>query len=632
MRGTASDFEVRRFAPARIGGMLAQHLRSLHSMSAIRTCYAVLSGIALLGSGGGLRAGSPEHRQVLQPVHEYLHLEDVARTDSSGQLVLNGFLNYTHLGSDFGFLGPASLHVSKDPGAICADLSSRPNDWAGVWHSLNHLARDNSPLDLAAPYSSLILPAFQPRIVGVQAVASGTGKLKIELKTPPPTSQGKPVEPPSWAQTFALHGGDKPETFTSAVDTNSVRYAQYLNWVAEPGSELCVDSVSLRVELPAVDFPTYVFLASYAKLARCYDENTGLVRDRAHVSQDALNNVAVTGMFALSTAAAERLGMVETETAREVIRRTLKVIDSLPRKNGLLPHFVARRGEEWIALPGAEYSTIDTALCLISLRIAANALHDEATANQALKLLRGVEIHSLRNADGFVLHGVHEDGKPIPFYWRDWGGETALVLMMQRIVAGSSLAPMMDESGRSHRGIGFITELPALFFPQFNTNVRARAGSVDWRAYRQLRLAEQKKYFAQNAPHSLAAQLGLYGLSAGEGSRGIGYHTAGTEDPEQKLIYPHYILMSALMEPNTATVYEMLQTLENRGWLTPWGLVENIDADGKSYVPMISSLNGAFESLAAYHLLMAHRGEQDELYQFAADDPVFQDALQAIFE
>jgi hypothetical protein len=47
---------------------------------------------------------------------------------------------------------------------------------------------------------------------------------------------------------------------------------------------------------------------------------------------------------------------------------------------------------------------------------------------------------------------------------------------------------------------------------------------------------------------------------------------------------------------------------------------------------MISSLNACFESLASYHLLTAHRGEPNRLYDVAAKDPVFQDALQAVFE
>ncbi len=605
-------------------------------MFAVRTFRAAAAGLVFMAAHA---AGAGENlptvqREVLQPVHQYSHLKDTIQVNAAGAFVLNGFTNYTHLGTDFGFLGSGAMHVTSEPVAgIRADLSATPGSWGGVWHSLNELARQKTPMRLASVYPALIKPEFQPRVIGVQAVASGRGKLKLELIGPAAASQGLAAAPtpPVWTRTFELQGGD-PVTLNAPVDAAEVPVAQFLNWVAEPGSDLCVDSISLRLQMPDVDYPAYVFLASYAKLARCYNEQSGFVRDRAHIGPESLNNVAATGMFALATAAAADVGIVSKEDARAVVERTMRAIHALPRKQGLLPHFVAQREGAWVPLPEAEYSTIDTALTLMSLRAAANAINDHESAAQALEILKTIDMANLRDEHGYVIHGVHPDGRPIPFVWKDWGGETALVLMMQRIAAGSSLTPMMDESGVSHRGIGFITEIPALFFPQYNTNARARAGSVDWRAYRQKRLAEQKEYFVRNAPQSVAAQLGLYGLSAGEGARGIGYLSSGTEDAAQHLIYPHYILMSALMEPNAGAVYDVIKTLECNGWFTPWGLVENFGSDGKSYVPMISSLNASFESLASYHLLMAYRGESDALYDVAAGDPVFKDALEAVFE
>lgn len=602
-------------------------------MSAIHTFLATV-GLALSAAGTSARAGeaaAPRGRQVLQTVHEYFNLQEVLTPVTQGTPVVNGFLNYTHIGTDFGFLGPGDLSACLASGAICADFTATPDEsWAGVWHSLHGLARENVPMDLRAPYSALIRRDFQPRVVGVQAMVSGTGSFKVELKTPAtPDDLGTA---PEWAHTFELPGHETPQPVNIAIGNEAIRHAQTLNWVAEPGAKIAVDSISLQIELPDVDFPTYVFLASYAKLARCYSEQTGMVRDRAHIGPESLNNVPATGMFALATAAAHRLGVVEEAVARDTLRRIMRVIESLPRQRGLLPHFVARTDGAWVPLLGAEFSTVDTALCLISLRIAANVLGDEPIAARALDLLRAVDMPALRNGDGYVIHGLQADGEPIPHFWRDWGGETALVLMMQRIAGGKGLLAQMENSGRTHRGIGFIAELPALFFPQFNTNARAHAGSVEWGAYRKRRLAEQKSYFATHAPQSLAAELGLYGLSAGEGERGIGYHTAGVDDVGQRLIFPHYILMSSLMEATPATTYELLQKLEARGWLTPWGLVENIAVNGESYVPMISALNACFESLAAYHLLLAHRGQANPLYQAAADDEVFTDAIRAVLE
>jgi hypothetical protein len=189
----------------------------------------------------------------------------------------------------------------------------------------------------------------------------------------------------------------------------------------------------------------------------------------------------------------------------------------------------------------------------------------------------------------------------------------------------------MDD-GQTHRGVGFIAELPALFLPKFNTHAKAHVGKVDWRTYREQRFGQQKAYFSKHAPKSLAAELGLYGLSAGEGSQGKTYHVSGVDDADQKLIYPHYILMSSLLEPDPRPVYELLGRMEAHGWLTPWGLVENIEASGKTYLPMLSSLNASFESLASYHLLMAQRKQPDAIYQAAQADPIFEDALNAVFE
>lgn len=595
--------------------------------------FLATTGLASLAAGNSscaAEAVAPRGRLVLQTVHEYFNLQEMFVPATQATPGFNGFLNYTHIGTDFGLIGPTELSYCADTAAICADFSGLPASWGGVWHSLNGLARENKSMDFAAPYSHLVRNKFQPRVVGVQARVSGSGGFRVELK--PPQATDKCVPSPGWAHTFTMSGTKTPQAVTISIRNETIRLAQMLNWVAEPGAKIAVDSIALQMELPDVDFPTYVFLASYAKLARCYSEQTGMIRDRAHIGPEPLNNVPATGMFALATAAAEQLGIVEGKVARETLRRILRVVESLPRKRGLLPHFVERAGEAWVPLNGAEYSTIDTALCLISLRIAANVLGDAASAERALAMLRGVDIPALRNPAGYVIHGVHADGEPIPHFWCDWGGETALILMMQRIAGGDGLPPQMDGSGRTHRGIGFIAELPALFFPQFNTNARAHAGAVEWRTYRQRRLAEQKAYFGTHLPQSLAAQLGLYGLSAGEGENGIGYHTGGVEDLDQRLIFPHYILMSSLMEADTKEVYELLVKLESRGWLTPFGLVENITADGKSYVPMISALNASFESLAAYHLLIAHRRQVDPLYHAAAEDAVFTDAIKAVLE
>src|SRR5688572_16876440 len=277
---------------------------------------AALTFFLLLASlGHAVETQKPARRVVLQPVHEYFNINEVIAAKRRGELILNGFLNYTHLGSDFGFLGPGDAPCDKCP-AVCVCVKT-PGTWGGVWHSLNRLAREHVPLDLRAVYPVQIVPAFQPRIVGVQIVASGTGALKLEFKTDVAGSGVNP-DAATWSRAFQLKGDRQAETFSADFSPDEIRTAQYLNWVAEPGAAIKVDSLSLRVELPELDFPTYVFLSSYAKFARCYSEQTGLVRDRAHTPARTFANVPATGMFALATVAAQNLGIVSDDTARTI--------------------------------------------------------------------------------------------------------------------------------------------------------------------------------------------------------------------------------------------------------------------------------------------------------------------------
>jgi hypothetical protein len=57
--------------------------------------------------------------------------------------------------------------------------------------------------------------------------------------------------------------------------------------------------------------------------------------------------------------------------------------------------------------------------------------------------------------------------------------------------------------------------------------------------------------------------------------------------------------------------------MEEKGLMPPWGLVENVDADLKEYLPMGGSLNASFECLSAYHLWAKANGKPDAIYRAA---------------
>ena len=68
-------------------------------------------------------------------------------------------------------------------------------------------------------------------------------------------------------------------------------------------------------------------------------------------------------------------------------------------------------------------------------------------------------------------------------------------------------------------------------------------------------------------------------------------------------------------------VYRQLRTLESHGLMPPWGLVENVTADLREYLPLQSSLNAAFECLGAYHFAARALDRPDDIYIAARDCP-----------
>ena len=78
-------------------------------------------------------------------------------------------------------------------------------------------------------------------------------------------------------------------------------------------------------------FAERVFLLSYAKLARNYAPAAGLVRDQQHRPAGAFDALPASGMFALATAAAWRMGMVDKTAAEQILHDLHRTVSTLPR-------------------------------------------------------------------------------------------------------------------------------------------------------------------------------------------------------------------------------------------------------------------------------------------------------------
>lgn len=555
----------------------------------------------------------PETRRVLQPVLRYQNIQEPPgngrqRIDQT----VNPFLAYTHLGTDFGFIGAGEGGLGWEVGTVC--ISMPPGYWGGMWHSLAGLGDDlNQTLDFRACYPAALKPKYQPQVVGFEMGARGRGTLKAEIKGADQSIL--------WFRNFDINSTDL-HTMVAPLNPAEIGKAKFLNWVAESGTDACLDSVNLVLKLPDIPFDEYVFLASYAKLARCFSPKTGFVRDRAHTKEGSFDNVPATGFFALGTALAYKLGMVEEAYARDTVKQIHGAISRLETASGLLPHFITRQPDgKYTILPGTEYSVVDTSLYYHNMLLAAQILGDTSLLEEVTHGVRSVSLGGLMDSAGYVRQGLRADKvTPLPGVWRDWGGETALVIAMAAMTQHPPTLGM-DPSGRIFDGTGFIAEIQSLFYPDFNTTRPDSVSNQNWLETRQMMLLRQREYFPLHWPGSAAAHDGLYGLSAGESRHGIGYSVCGVDLPRQTLIHPHYVLMSACLDQNPNDIYNLLRNMENEHLFPPYGMVENVTKDENDYLPMQGALNAGFETLSSYHLLAKHRGMKDDLYEAAIMNP-----------
>jgi hypothetical protein len=582
-------------------------------------CFLSLSGSMVL-------AGNPS-RFVWQPVMEYLLGQDVQPKARGSQEPFgsNPFVQYTHIGTDFGFHGPGERFLSYDNGRLTVDLSGSA-DWTGMWHSMAGLARETErTLDFLRPAGEGVLDGCQARVNSVMIEAQGCGTLKLEIKAPD--------EKVLWEKTLQIDS-PKPGPIHLPVSPHAVRNAKFLNWTAEPGSNLTFSALRLGVEFPVGSPERHLLLASYGKLLRCWSPDSGLIRDRAHIEAGAFDSIPASGYFALAAAvmAHESVGMVESGFARRAVWRLHDTLLELPKAKGLLPHFVKRMDGRLRIHPGTEFSSIDTAICLQALLLAGIIMDEKEIVAAALKLIKAVDIKALRMGDGAISHGFQEDGVTrLPYAWRDWGGETALVLLMSRMSAPEDLTAVMEKTGRVWQGTGFIAEIQSLFHPDFDSSRPDALTGVNWLAAREAMLVEQKAYFPKQQPDSFAAKNGFFGLSAGEGVFGKSYVVGGVELTGQSVIHPHYFVMSAALEKEPKAVHLMLRRLAQAGCYHPLGLVETIAADGVRRLPMIGGLNAGFEVLGAYHLYAKSEKKGNVIYEASRKSPEIRSAMRLFY-
>jgi hypothetical protein len=481
----------------------------------------------------------------------------------------------------------------------------------GMWHSLSGLMEDKDDcLDLVRCFP-LVRVDYQPSCVGATIRARGAGPIRLELKSP----EGGVLW---WATGELALGKDLQELVFS--------------WSAEAGAHIELDSLDLNIRMPQQAFEAEMFLISYAKLARLYSSESGTVRERAPAPAGRRDSIAAAALFCLATCVASRMGLVKQAQAEQILHKVYATASELARASGLMPVIVRRESGRLKINPDSSYSTVDTSVYYHSMLLAAQLLWDGKTLVSLIKALREVDFDHLRDAEGHVLAGLQADGRtPSVDSWRDWGGEAALVLLLEQMATGDIRSPRLKGTGTVRGGVGLSAEMPSLFYMDFATSDADAVTGADWLGARRALLEEQIAYFPRKRSKSAAARFGLYGLSAGEDPDGEGLIVGGTRTGDKReIVRPHYVPMSALVQSRPVAAYYVLRTMRDQGLITPWGMAGGFTSDLEP-LPVMGAFSAALECLATYHLWAEVSGHPDHVYSAVEDCGLLREAVRAFY-
>lgn len=549
---------------------------------------------------------------------------------------------YSNLGADRGVIASgATGRVVFGTGEVRAEVVGGVGfDFAGVFHALRNIQRENLTLNLHSLFPAAIRSEYQRSATAIVfEIEDGTGEFKVEVKSPT-----TPTETTLFVSSTALTGGRR--TLRVPLPATGLESAALLVWnvVGSPGAFARVSKLSLETtgrELGALEPVVW----SYANLLANYDPTSGLTRDRSNFPAGDFDNVSATGLQALAATVMRKLGVIDQASAIEIVSKSTQAVLALPRHRGVLPHFTQRAtGVGNTIKPGTEYGSLDAVIALTGLLLANQSLGLAATSEIEASL-KGMDWEDLRLPNGTLSHGYGPakdiNGNPIldgngqPVYqrlasgWDTFGGEKTLIEFgFAASRPGAPLPGATNPNPPTFDGSGFIDELAELILPGLRTD---RFGS-DVAGYRAEALDRQLTRLP--APASP-----LLGLSAVEVSKphavGIGqvYNAFGVggiaaaKDGRELLGRPiatgHYLAMTASHAP--LAFQAAWDDGKRLGVVSPLNVLESVHIEVRTgrreavANPFKGSLNLAFVVLGAGKgLLNRFEKTPDEYPPYAA--------------
>lgn len=513
-------------------------------------------------------------------------------------------------------------------GLVTATLGAEM-PWGGGQMSLNHPLAEGLPINFRAILPRQILRPYQSQITGVSAQVVGgapDNTFRLELK-----NRGSW----RWADEATLDGGEQVVNFPLPKLGN----VDELLWILDgaAGDTVVLDSITFTATTRITDTATAAFVWSYGQLLSNWDPKTGLVRDQGSDPSGQFDAIQATGSLAAATAQAARLGVITQSSARQIVGKIGQaLLVDTPRFHGLWPHFVTVSPEgEFTIAPGAEWSSVDTVIAAVGLLTAQNALGLDTAATE--QMLRDVDWNDLTLPDGTISMGYDNQGDRIPWGWKDFGSEAWLVQLAHASATGEA-ASMARPTPPTVNGSGFIDELAWLFVPP---PASPDIWGVDWQDYRDAAADKQINFYPETDPASCFAQLGLFGLSAGEMpdgtylTLGVGGSAQPPETGAERLgapaITPHYAGLIASLRPDEAI--RMATWLITNGLFTPLNNVESMmfppgascDRSGAVWNHSKLSWNLALQTLGWGRYLAERQEMEPILWRAVAENPLLRD-------
>lgn len=470
---------------------------------------------------------------------------------------------YSRIGTNRDEMGGGSYRVDIGGGKASVNVT---NGWAGVWTNLMHNGDTLDPIQLLGPY---VKNEYQAQIIGAEIdVLDGSGTLKVEFSDQNNTTVH--------TSSFSLTGGNQ----TLIYQVSPTEPLKELKWLVDGPGHVTVDEIRLRIDAPEYPTKEAIFLFSYNHLSQCYDEATGLVRDRARRPVEDRVAVQSIGMFALVTAVAYDLGYVDEDISKTIVNKTIERLGLLPTYKGLFPHFLKNGSIE----SDSEWSSVDTVISLVSNILAAQSFNIQTTSLESM--LTNIDWNDLSNGfTGGISHGYTDKKVKIADTWDTFGSETFLLAVAYSAATNGKIAKIEQyPTMPTWDGSGFNDEMAALYFPMTGRDYWGN----NWNNYRCTAFNNQYNYFSNNNAYF---GVGLFGLSASEvpekwainnetehyAAWGVGGHNNvvndGTNVAGYPIVAPHYTALTCREHP--ASCEKLFNHLASNNIFTPLNNVES---------------------------------------------------------